>query len=625
MGTTESADGEKAMLDRVSSDEGGAGDPNDLGMIEIPRAFVYACLFVTFFLAFIFVPYWESAGGWWQVSLVAGTTGLGVWWAIRSSGAARLRIARKDALWFLAVGAALAVINARALSYDIPCRGDENFHIPVTLRFAFFIIHHWAPSLALAVVMMIPFVGWQIGKLTWWFVAISVGLSLATAVGIGIEGGSVPSMARYPYLSKVFSAVPVMLAQPFWGVHPPEWVLRVVPFVAAVGVAWLPMRMVRDLPRWAHVMLALVIGTLPLILYYSSLLYLEMPAVFLMMIVCFRARDLFALPPVQLRREPSWYALLLIGFIKETAAPFLLVFLVIRYAVQFRRTLRVEGKWRAMLQEAEVGFCVVAPIAFYLVYRTLYASVRPFHPDLTHLLQWRAYGFGLKAYAIQFGPILVLSAAGFVLLLARRERVTILFLVAALVADNVFHLLDHVGYYGYSRYSLFAAPMLLVPACFALDWMAVRGRWVIGLVLVALLAGNFWLCPIESDGSRKRNWGDSTDSVTEWSYPFRNAIDFINTHYYGGRVAFPFKWNSSVIWYYAKHLVRYYEVTGDTRIRLFLEGPAPGKASTVVCDERDERLVQALEEQGYKPQATFGNEAGNRLVVLSIRENRQGK
>ncbi len=604
----------------MSTSESTTGDLGDRSVIEIPRSFVCTGLFVVFFMAFIFVPYWELASEpWQQISLAASTMALGILWPVWSSGSVRLRIARKNLLWLLVVGVALVVISRRALTADIPWRGDEDYHTLRTFECASYIVGHWTPCLALAGVMVFLFFASRAARVTPWMIVAACLLCAGMIAGVGIEAVRPWTFVRYPYFSKILSAAPVILAQPFWGDRPPEWVLRVVPFAAAAGVAWLPMTMLRESPRWARVGLALVIGTLPLILYYSSLLYLEMPAVLLMTIVCFRAETLLKTPAERLPEELSWYALLLIGFIKETVAPFILVFLVVRYAIQFARIRKTEDKARAIWSEAKVGICVLLPLAVYLVYRTFFSHAREFAPDAANLIDWRLYAVLARAYAQQFGPALLLAAAGLVLLVAKRQWSVLVFFVAAIAADNALHVIDYAGYVGYSRFSLFTAPMLLVSASLALGWTATKSRWVTALALIGLLAGNAWLFPLEPDGSRKPGWGDSEPyhSVTEWTYPFREACRYISARHPGEGMAFMFEEHSFWLAYYVNSRTQFEVVVGREGWAKFFGTPADRRARVVLYHLRRGTIAEELAEHGYMVEKVFENDAGNKLVVLT--------
>lgn len=74
----------------------------------------------------------------------------------------------------------------------------------------------------------------------------------------------------------------------------------------------------------------MAVATIPTIFYYSSITYLEMPAVMLMTIVCLRIEPLARNDTSAIKQDVGWYALILLGFIKETTLPFILMFLAYR-------------------------------------------------------------------------------------------------------------------------------------------------------------------------------------------------------------------------------------------------------------------------------------------------------
>ena len=60
-----------------------------------------------------------------------------------------------------------------------------------------------------------------------------------------------------------------------------------VPFLSSFLLVWI---FQKDLSRsrpYRNLVWGLVVASIPLVYYYSSILYLEMPAVVLMLIVCF--------------------------------------------------------------------------------------------------------------------------------------------------------------------------------------------------------------------------------------------------------------------------------------------------------------------------------------------------
>ena len=85
------------------------------------------------------------------------------------------------------------------------------------------------------------------------------------------------SILRYPYFVRWCAALPVLLFSPFMNVTPPltgylsEAAYRLVPLLSAIGIVWVVWRHTSGAPptRW---LLALAVGTTPLLVYYSSTL-----------------------------------------------------------------------------------------------------------------------------------------------------------------------------------------------------------------------------------------------------------------------------------------------------------------------------------------------------------------
>jgi len=192
--------------------------------------------------------------------------------------------------------------------------------------------------------------------------------------------------------------------------------------------------------------------------YYSSTLYLELPAALLMTVVLFDAERLLTDTPEELRVRPAWYALILIGFVKETTIPFLLAFLLCRLAGRARGLRIALRSGRTLLAEAGVVFGVLFPLAAYLFFRELWAESSAYVAVPVHLLDPRNYTILLRSYAQQFGPLGLLAAGGLIVMLVRRRFLVVLFLATAFFGDAAFHFLDQVQLIGYSRFNLLFFP-----------------------------------------------------------------------------------------------------------------------------------------------------------------------
>jgi hypothetical protein len=522
----------------------------------------FALLFLVFNVAYVLSPYWLlPARAWEKAVLLLLLSGIGASWAWFFSGPVRFGTVRHP-VWFLLVILPLVAFNARALVMGIPWLGDEGFHFGSTIGLVDRLVLN--PLIPVAVAASAAaFVlatrrtqrfGLRTALLTTGLIAVEIaivaGLRHVHAQGLPYErlGGRTSilplrgfidySLLRYPYLMRWCSALLVVIASPFMHVTPPlsgvftEAAYRLVPLISALLTAWVVWRRLTEQTPLARWLLALMVGTTPLLVYYSSTLYLELPAVLLMTIVLFDARRLLENAPSDLRSIPSWYALLVIGFVKETTLPFLVLFLVCRLAGR-ARLLR---SWRDIRAEAGVGVGVLLPFAIYAFFRDTWAGNQPYVPEFARLWEPNNYRILLLSYAQQFGPLGLLAIAGLVVMLVRRCLLPALLFVTVFLGDATFHLLDEVHLLGYSRFNLFLFPVVVVTATVALG--SLPRRWTPATVLLALgvMGANLWLSPLHADGSKIPNWGDYGFDEAEHYYPYREAIRWLDVHHSRDRI-----------------------------------------------------------------------------------------
>jgi len=523
------------------------------GSAATPRGRGFALLFLVFNIAYVLSPYWLLPAQTWQAAILLifiATSGAA--WAWLCSGSVRFGAVCRP-MGFLLIAIPLLALNARALVVGIPWFSDEGFHIVSTSALVDRLIQHPLIPVGMAVITA-GFV-WAARRLKSFGVrgalicAALIALEIVIVVSmrhgapeglpydrLGGRTSILPdrsfadySMLRYPYFVRWCSALPVVLLSPLMNVTPPftgywtEAAYRLVPLLSAMLIAWVVWRNTmsqRPIVRW---LLAMAVGTTPLLVYYSSTLYLELPATLLMTVVLFDAQRLLSVPPGELRALPAWYALILIGFVKETTILFLLIFLLCRL-VGRAWALR---SGRALLMEAGVMFGVLFPLVLYLFFRDIWAGNQPYVPVLHHLYKPHNYKVLLLSYVQQFGPLGLLAIGGLIVLLLRRRFLVALFLAVAFAGDAAFHFLDQVQLIGYSRFNLFILPVVVVAATYAIETAPRRFSTASALLTAGVICANLWLSPLYSDGCKITNWGDYGFDQAGHYYPYREAVRWL--------------------------------------------------------------------------------------------------
>ncbi len=499
--------------------------------VRLDRPLIAAAAFSFFSVAFVATPYWmfsDSRAE--RIVFLLVTILLGLLWTRLTANELHLRGDPKAwisaAILLLLVGA----LNFRALTAAIPWRGDESAHIAAALRLAQMV------PLALviagvAVFALVLYVSWRKPRLA--LPACALLVAGCIAVYLLRQPPLAKGILRYPFVSRWFHALLPALLGPLIGIHR-EILFRLVPLVSAVILSWKFARTVSPRNLFAGLVLGLAAATIPVVFYYSSLLYLEMPAVVLMFLVCLDVEPLLSLGFDELTQRPAWYALILIGFIKETTVPFLLCFVAYRIVVQFRAPGRRASWKRRVRDELFMALGTLLPLFYYLFFRTYFGNPREFSFTPANLLDLHALSVTLLSHLQQFGLVYLLFVGGVVLLFRGRQHRSAVFLLLVFVAVPAFHLLDTVKYAGYSRFNLFLLPAVLAGAAVFVRFIAAKKRWYLPALTGLIIATNLALTPVNLDGTRKPSWGYPGESY----YPFPDALSWLKDHGRPARIVF---------------------------------------------------------------------------------------
>ena len=252
-----------------------------------------AVLLASFYiLAFVLTPYWSlipSVTG--VVIILAIMIGVGVFWAYFSAGDIQTNIEVKHLLLLGAVLIGMALLNYGALTSVIPWRGDESTFIVRTRD----LMSRVPVEFALLAPFFFVFILFAFARRSLWmiiagilFVAYMIFQFFQTGPFNGI-GASL--LLRWPYVNYWFYSVVPFIAKYLWDPNH-EFLYRVVPLLAAAGLVWVFQRNLSGSSFWMNLLWMFSIATIPVVFYYSSVLYIEMSAALLMGIVCFHADDL---------------------------------------------------------------------------------------------------------------------------------------------------------------------------------------------------------------------------------------------------------------------------------------------------------------------------------------------
>jgi hypothetical protein len=498
----------------------------------LPRRVVVALLASLYGAAFILSPYWNLApSGIVKTILLGVLIAFGAAWSYLSAGTAQVRLERSQLVSGAVLLAALFIINLRSLTSAIPWRGDESSHIARTQLLASKVPVLWF-LLALISVSFLIFLAWRNWK---WALVVGgievAGAALLLARSPAFQPAELSWILRYPLVNYWAYAVPVKLVAPAVGIYQ-ELAYRLVPFLAMTSLAWVTQREISGVPRPLALAWGLAIGTIPIIFYYSSLLYVEPPVVLLMVLVCLRLKRLLETPANEVMTEPGWYALILIGFIRDTVLLFVVLILLLRWVYQaraYRERSVGEGRRRLLGNELRVAFCVCAPCILYIVLRgTLASHVRAYHPDVSVVGDPSIYRAIAQSLAEQFGLWALLFIAGVVMLWRKGRILQAIFLSLICAVYAVFFALDTQGMYaGYSRFNLLIAPAIITGSVIPIKEIGRLGRMPSLLAASVIIAANLLISPVHMDGSKVPLWGNYLYDTSDHYYPYRDALAWL--------------------------------------------------------------------------------------------------
>ena len=298
-------------------------------------------------------------------------------------------------------------------------------------------------------------------------------------------------------------------------------------FLACLSTALLGLFLLADrrwqaLPLPVTVLAGCGLVLIPNICYHATLIYLELPAVLLFTVALADAERLVSLPWRRVGRLPAFWALLLVGFTKEVAAPGLMLLLGARGLWQLAQLWR-RGEARSMamrrlLAESALAGTLLLPVLLYLAVR-YGQQIRPYAMRVDNCLHLRLWTRALSEFALQTGPLLLLAGVGARVAWRTGRRGFVAVNVLFGCGMFLFFFAEKPEYIGLARFNL-----LLLPPVFILgrEGLLACVRHSRNLALVALLLlvlGNVLLAPLHLDGSRKP-WGNTGE---RW-YPFRECL-----------------------------------------------------------------------------------------------------
>jgi hypothetical protein len=462
-------------------------------------------------------------------------------------------------LYPLLLALLLSAVNFFPLRGEVPIQGDEGWHI-WRARILRDIISPAFRGSNLAITLGIILLG-----VVFWFAAKRLPLPIKAGVvcALGIAASFLPGflnmphrdfvLARYPFISVWLHQAGLMWDSTVFR----EGVYRLIPMLAVFAIGWFTMwALQKNGIQAAALGFGLAFVLTPNLYYHSTILYLELPALALLLVALYHLDTLLKEDFRSVRCSPGWYALLAAGFFKETMVFFIAGIIGLRLGhrmVSQAKAGRLNGK--GVWEEIAAAFCIALPLFVYAVFRSLFIQVRGYSPSLGNLVDWGLYVTAGKALAVQFGAVLILALGGLIVgILNRRSRI-VLPLLALFLIHVFFHFLDRKAYMGLARFNLFLFAPLAVLAFEFIAWLKRKKPLLLPVTVVLCLALNLSLSPLSLSGDKKPGWGVPAESnVREYTFPYGQMIDWLKSNRPNWPVLFAcsFARHLTLEWYFEK-------------------------------------------------------------------------
>ncbi len=389
---------------------------------------------------------------------------------------------------------------------------------------------------------------------------------------------------------------------------------RLLPLLAvfALGLVFGGDRRWRRVPVLLTCLAVWGIATIPDILYHGTIVYLELPLVVLACVVVLDSRHWLETSFPNICRRFSWWALVLMGFTKETAIPLIASLLVLRMAYRVRR-------WQDLGGEIVMWFCALGPALLYLWIRQS-GGARPYAAQWGNLLQPSLWLSNLGYLWQQAGVLIVLAILGCVVLWRKGRWQLVLVAGGLFVVEQMFLLGDNAQYVGMARFNLLLLPPIIVLGWEGLTWLlqenVLFGATAVGVLLVA----NLLMSPVDRHGDRAA-WGNSDE---RW-YPYEQCFTDIRAKHPDARLllgnmecAYGYSvimqqigWSPEVI------PIHSFATNGLENVERTLADAVSRRCDVVVYrDDDDLQLPTTLAEHGFALTARYPARVGE-LIVFS--------
>lgn len=437
------------------------------------------------------------------------------------------------------------VINFNVMKSDIYYGGDEKYHIGTIIiggkylvltfrNILFFILNN---KFVFLILICFPFFIFTIVRKKYLFTLFLVYYLCLIFGFLGREAlnfiDGKEAFIRYPFLSKWIS---IFMMPGYGDFIMEEANYRLLPFLSSIGLGCLVYANVKQFHRIIKLLFTFLIITTPLILYYSTILYLEMLFVLFLTIALFDIESLIKDNFNIINKKFSWYSLLMIGFVKETALLFILTFLTFRIAYRIACNKFSSHKiinW--IIEESKVIISLLLPLSIFLFFRKFFGVTRWYSMSFSNLFHFEYYINFFEGLFGQILPCLLFFVMSIIILIKKRKFLFVSFLNAVIFSYFLFILLEcppdsPTPYTGYSRFSLFFVPSLIVGSVLYFNSIY-KKKMLVFFTIIILLSYNIILSPISLIGHRYWRYKSTGGKVFDRRYPYKEVFSWVKETY----------------------------------------------------------------------------------------------
>jgi hypothetical protein len=289
-------------------------------------------------------------------------------------------------------------------------------------------------------------------------------------------------------------------------------------------------------------MLGLYILTIPVLHYYSSLIYIDMVMILLAFIAVYDfERGIYWFSENKTINQ-TIFSIILLSFIKETSLVYLLVFCFFAgYILYYKNNGDIRDK---IYLWGKFALITLIPLFVFLYFRDV--PHNPYTLSFKNLLVLGNYKVLVVSLWEQFGFLLPVISLSIVYLLIRKKYFPVILNLCLIVGYVLFFMLNGkisstfinddlrytgTAYFGYSRFNLVFIPCLLTLLILSINLLKRQHEKIAVFVLALLIISNQIMSPINFiSGVRKPGWGDYTVWTSEYDYPYNEAYRWISNH-----------------------------------------------------------------------------------------------